>query len=103
MMLPGVLWGPPGGASIPSHRADTRTVCYMAAYPAPIQQHHGELPGSHPTFTDHPRARGSQDGRDGAAGVCSQGGKVKGERNEQDSSPNHTGDPGGTEGVATPP
>ena len=39
---------------------------------------------------DHPRARGSQDGGDGAAGVCSQGGKVKGEANEQDSSPNRT-------------
>ena len=67
------------------------------------QHHHEELPGSHPALADHPWARGSQDGRDGAAGVCSQGGKEKGEGNEQDSSPNHAGDPGGTEeGVATP-
>ena len=95
--LPGVLRGPPGGAFIPSHGVDTHTVCCMAAYPVPIQQHHEELPGSHPT---HPLDRGSQDGRDGA--VLREG-KEKGEGNKQDLSSNHAGDPGGTEGVATPP
>ena len=97
-MRPGVLWGPPGGASIPSHGMDTHTVCGMAAYPTPIQQHH-----KHPALTDHPRATGSQDGGDVIAGVCSQGGKAKGKGNEQDSSPNHARYPGGTEGVATLP
>ena len=71
----------------------------MGAYPAPIQHHHEELPGSHLTLADHPWARGSEDGRDGTAGVCSQGGKAKGEGDEQDSSLNHAGDSGGTEEV----